>query len=178
MIISATDLPPACLIDPEKLEDSRGFFARSFCAESFARHGLPTDFVQASISFTTRRGTLRGLHYQAPPGAEGKLIRCTRGAVFDVLLDLRPDSPGFRHWRGFELTQDNRRAIYIPPGFAHGFQTLTDDAELFYQMTAPHRPDLACGVRWNDPAFGIIWPLPDPILSERDASYADFTAWS
>ena len=169
-----TPLPPARLIDLDPIEDERGFFARTFCAEEFARHGLPPAFVQSSLSFNRRRGTLRGLHYQAEPGAEGKLVRCTRGAVFDVIVDLRPSSPRFARWFGVELSRDNGRAIYIPPGFAHGFQALTDDADLLYQMTTPYRPDLARGVRWNDPRFGIAWPLPDPIVSARDAAYPDF----
>jgi len=174
MIITETPLQPACVIDIEPARDERGYFARTFSREEFARHGLPGDFVQASLSFNRRRGTLRGLHYQAEPAAEGKLIRCTRGAIFDVMLDLRRESPTWCRWFAVELSADNGRAVYVPPGFAHGFQTLTDDAELFYQMTAAYRPELSRGVRWNDPAFGITWPLADPIVSARDAGLADF----
>ena len=174
MIITGTPLQPACVIDIEPARDERGYFARTFSREEFARHGLPGDFVQASLSFNRRRGTLRGLHYQAEPAAEGKLIRCTRGAIFDVMLDLRRESPTWCRWFAVELSADNGRAVYVPPGFAHGFQTLTDDAELFYQMTAAYRPELSRGVRWNDPAFGITWPLADPIVSARDAGLADF----
>lgn len=174
MIITETPLKPACLIDIEPAHDGRGFFARTFCADEFARRGLPAGFVQASLSFNHRRGTLRGLHYQAEPCPEGKLVRCTRGAIFDVMVDLRRTSPTHCRWFAVELTAENARAVYIPPGFAHGFQTLCDDTEVFYQMTAEYRPELARGVRWNDPAFAIGWPLPEPILSPRDAAFADF----
>ena len=174
MIITETPLKPACLIDIEPVRDDRGFFARSFCEEEFTRHGLPGSFVQCSLSFNRRRGTLRGLHYQAEPCPEGKLVRCTRGAVFDVMLDLRRDSTGYCRWFAAELNADNARAVYVPPGFAHGFQTLCDDAEVFYQMTPAYRPELARGARWNDPAFAIAWPLPEPILSAQDAGFPDF----
>ncbi|MBU6499129.1 MAG: dTDP-4-dehydrorhamnose 3,5-epimerase [Rhodospirillales bacterium] len=171
MIITPTDLAQACVIDLEKHADERGFLARSFCREDFIRHGLPGEFVQCNISFNARRGTLRGLHFQAEPAVEGKLVRCISGAVFDVMVDLRPHSISHRSWRGFHLSQENRRALYIPPGFAHGFQTLTDNAELFYQMSAAYQPALDRGLRWDDPALGILWPLPDPILSPRDAAF-------
>ena len=138
------------------------------------RRGLPGSFVQASLSFNRRRGTLRGLHYQAEPCPEAKLVRCTRGAVFDVILDLRSDSANYCRCFATELSADNARAVYIPPGFAHGFQTLCNDTEMFYQMTATYQPELSRGVRWDDAAFGIAWPLPDPILSERDAGQPDF----
>ena len=174
MIITQTPLKPACLIDIKPACDERGYFARTFCQDEFARHGLPGGFVQCSLSFNRRRGTLRGLHYQAEPCPEGKLVRCTRGAIFDVMLDLRRSSPSYCRWFGVELSADNARAVYIPPGFAHGFQTLSDDAELFYQMTAAYLPELARGARWNDPAFAIAWPLADPILSPRDAGFPDF----
>jgi len=174
VIISETPLKPACLIDIEPARDDRGHFARTFCQDEFSRHGLPGNFVQCSLSFNRRRGTLRGLHYQSEPCPEGKLVRCTRGAVFDVMLDLRRNSENYCRWLAFELSADNARAVYIPPGFAHGFQTLSDDAEVFYQMTTAYRPDLARGARWNDPAFAITWPLGDPILSARDAEYPDY----
>jgi dTDP-4-dehydrorhamnose 3,5-epimerase len=176
MRITKTALKPACIIDIEPVGDDRGFFARTFCAEAFARHGLPTAFVQSSLSFNRRRGTLRGLHYQGEPSPEAKLIRCTRGVVFDVMVDLRPQSPTFRRWIAVELSAANARAVYVPPGFAHGFQTLCDDTELYYQMTAAYASELARGVRWNDPAFAIDWPLPGPILSPRDAAWPDFAA--
>jgi len=161
----------AMAVDVERREDPRGFFARSFCCDEFAAHRLPPAFVQCNISWNARRGTLRGMHFQRAPSREGKLVRCTAGAILDVVVDLRPDSPTYRRWEGVELTAANRRALYIPPGLAHGFQTLVDDTEVFYQMTDMFAPDLADGVRWNDPAFGIDWPIADPILSERDAAY-------
>lgn len=161
----------AMVVDVERREDPRGFFARSFCCDEFAAHGLPPVFVQCNISWNARRGTLRGMHFQRAPSREGKLVRCTAGAILDMVVDLRPDSPTCRRWEGVELTAANRRALYIPPGLAHGFQTLADDTEVFYQMTDMFAPDLADGVRWNDPAFGIEWPIADPILSERDAAY-------
>lgn len=161
----------AMVVDVERREDPRGFFARSFCCDEFAAHGLPPVFVQCNISWNARRGTLRGMHFQRAPSREGKLVRCTAGAILDVVVDLRPDSPTYRRWEGVELTAANRRALYIPPGLAHGFQTLADDTEVFYQMTDMFAPDLADGVRWNDPAFGIEWPIADPIMSERDAAY-------
>src|ERR1700678_2956828 len=150
MIFTETPLAPACLIDIEPAGDERGYFARVFCQDEFSRRGLPGCFVQASLSFNRRRGTLRGLHYQAEPHPEGKLVRCTRGAVFDVMLDLRRDAPTYCGWFATELSADNARAVYIPPGFAHGFQTLSDDAELLYQMTEAYRPELSRGVRWDD----------------------------
>ena len=159
------------VVEPQPTEDERGSFARVFCMEEFAAAGLPTAFPQCNVSVNRRRGTLRGLHWQDEPHPEGKLVRCTRGAIWDVAVDLRPDSPTFHRWLGFELTAANGRALYIPPGFAHGFQTLEEDTEVFYQMTESYRSGLARGARWNDPAFGIAWPLPDPILSPRDAAH-------
>jgi dTDP-4-dehydrorhamnose 3,5-epimerase len=167
-------LPGAWLIDIDPIADDRGHFARLFCHDEFAAHGIPAEFVQSSLSFNHRRGTLRGLHFQVAPAAEGKLVRCTRGAVFDVMLDLRADSPTYLQWQGFDLTALHAAAVFIPPGLAHGFQTLADDTEIFYQMTTRHSPDHATGVRWNDAAFGITWPIADPILSPRDANYPDY----
>jgi dTDP-4-dehydrorhamnose 3,5-epimerase len=175
MIFTETALKPAWLIDLEPLADERGFFARTFCQNEFARHGLPQTFVQSSISFNRRQGTLRGLHYQAEPAVEGKLVRCTRGIIFDVMVDLRRQAPTYCRWQAFELSAENGRAVYIPPGFAHGFQSLSDNTEVSYQMTSPYLPDRERGIRWNDRVFAIAWPLPDPILSRRDASYLDFT---
>jgi dTDP-4-dehydrorhamnose 3,5-epimerase len=159
-------------LDPR--EDERGSFARTWCAREAEAHGLNPRVVQCSVSRNLLKGTLRGMHYQRPPHAEAKLVRCTRGAVLDVVLDLRPGSPTFKQWEALELTPDNGIQLYIPEGFAHGFQTLVDDTEVLYQMSEFHHPATACGVRWNDPAFEIAWPFADPILSERDASYPDF----
>jgi len=161
-------------IDLERNEDQRGFFARSFCTREFAAHGLPGSFVQCNISYNRRRGTLRGMHYQVAPFEEGKLVRATRGSILDVVLDVRRSSATFREWSSFELSEETGRALYIAPGFAHGFQTLTDDAEVLYQMTEFYDPQSARGVRWDDPAFGIEWPIASPVLSERDAGFPDF----
>jgi dTDP-4-dehydrorhamnose 3,5-epimerase len=175
MIFSRATIDPVCLIDIEPQEDERGFFARTFSADEFARCSLPAHFAQCSVSFNRRRGTLRGMHYQAEPHSEGKLVRCTRGAVFDVVLDLRPDSGTYCQWLGVELSSSNRRAIYVPPGFAHGIQTLVDETEVFYQITEPYHAESARGVRWNDPLFAIHWPLPDPVVSQRDINFPDFS---
>jgi dTDP-4-dehydrorhamnose 3,5-epimerase len=174
MIYGATELAGVHLLDMERLEDERGFFARAWCEEDFAAHGLSGRFVQSSVSFNKRRGTLRGLHYQAAPAAETKLVRCTLGAIHDVLLDLRPGSPTFKRWIGVELSAENRRALYVPEGIAHGFQTLEDRSEVLYHMGTRHSPAHARGVRWDDPAFAIPWPLPVSCISERDARYPDF----
>jgi dTDP-4-dehydrorhamnose 3,5-epimerase len=166
-------LAGAFVVAPERHCDARGWFARTFCRDEFAAHGLIGDFVQCSTSFNARRGTLRGMHFQCAPHAEVKLVRCTRGAVFDVLLDLRPGSATFRCWHAVELSEANGVAVSIPGGFAHGFQSLTDASEVFYQITERYAPESTVGVRWDDPAFGIDWPIRPPILSERDAGYAD-----
>lgn len=146
--------------------------SRARSAREFERHGLDPVVAQCNVSWNRRRGTLRGLHYQAPPHAEAKLVRCTRGAIWDVIVDVRPDSPTFRRWYAVELSALNRLALYVPAGFAHGFQTLADDSEVFYQMSAFHAPGHARGLRWDDPLLAIAWPLPDPIVSERDRSFA------
>ncbi len=165
----------AALVRMEPHADLRGFFARSVCVEEFRAQGLPGDFVQSSISWNRRRGTVRGVHFQWPPSHEGKLIRCLRGAIHEVLLDLRPGESTYLKHRAVVLDQDNRDAVFIPAGVAHGFQTLVDDCEILYQMTDFHAPALATGVRWNDPAFGIDWPLgEDLVIAERDAAYPDF----
>jgi dTDP-4-dehydrorhamnose 3,5-epimerase len=170
-------LPGALRVSMEPQEDERGFFARSVCAREFAAHGLPPTFVQSSVSWNRRLGTVRGLHFQWPPAREGKLVRCLRGAIFDVLLDLRPERPTFLRHCAVPLDAQNRDALFIPPGMAHGFQTLTDDAEVLYQMSDFHAPALAGGVRWDDPAFGIEWPIAAEVLiAPRDASYPDFDA--
>lgn len=170
MIIAPAALDGVWVIEVERLADARGSFARVFCAETFARYGLPPQFVQSSLSANARRGVLRGLHWQDAPHAEGKLVRCVRGAVFDVAVDMRPGSPTRHRWLGFELSAANGRAVYIPPGFAHGFQALRDDSDLLYMMTEPFHPGLQRRALWNDPAFGIEWPVADPILSARDAA--------
>lgn len=171
-----TPLAGAFVIELELVEDPRGFFARAFCADEFRRRGLEPCIAQSNISHNKRKGTLRGMHYQVAPHQEAKLVRCIRGAIYDVIVDLRPESPSYCRWTAVELTADNRRALYVPQDVAHGFQTLADDTEVFYEMSAPHVAAAARGVRWNDPRFGIAWPLPEPLLSERDAAYADFSA--
>jgi dTDP-4-dehydrorhamnose 3,5-epimerase len=174
MKFEQTAVPGVWIIDVEPHADSRGFFARTWCADEAAAHGLNPACVQCSVSFNQHRGTLRGMHWQAEPCAEAKWISCIRGAVWDVALDLRPESSSYGKWIGAELSADTRRMIYIPAGVAHGFQTLENDTELFYQMSEPYVPGLARGVRWNDPAFGIDWPIADPVLSERDCTFEDF----
>jgi dTDP-4-dehydrorhamnose 3,5-epimerase len=164
----------AALVRIEPHPDSRGFFARTFCVEEFAAAGLPTQLLQASVSYNERAGTVRGMHFQWPPSREGKLVRCTRGRLYDVLLDLRPQSPAFLQHVAVTLDEDKRDAIFIPPGIAHGFQTLLPGTEVSYQMTDSYAPELAAGVRWNDPAFAISWPMPQIVISERDAHYPDF----
>ena len=174
MRFTETPLSGAFVIDIEKREDPRGFFARSYCADEFTAHGLESSFCQCNVSYNLERGTLRGMHFQIPPKPEGKLVRVTRGAIVDVIVDIRPASPTYCRTFSAEMTEGNRRALYIPPGFAHGFQTLSAATEVFYQMTERYVPELARGLRWNDPAFRIEWPIASPILSERDREYADF----
>lgn len=176
MRFTETALAGAFVIDIEPREDERGFFARSWCRDEFVQRGLDPHLVQCNISFSRRRGTLRGMHFQRAPHEEAKVVRCTRGRVYDVIVDLRPDSPTFCRWAGVELTADNRRMLYVPQGMAHGFQTLDHETELFYQMTAAYDAGSAAGVRWNDPRFGIDWPLALPTLSARDAAFADFAS--
>jgi dTDP-4-dehydrorhamnose 3,5-epimerase len=170
-----TALVDAYLIEPEPLADMRGFFARTFCEREFVAHGLGNKLpVQCNISYNKKRGTLRGMHFQHAPHGEAKLVRCTAGSIYDVIVDLRKDSPTFRQWASYELTAQNRNALYIPEGFAHGFQTLADDSEVFYQMFNYFVPESAGGVRWNDSAFGISWPLPVSMISDKDNAYPDF----
>lgn len=174
MIWQRSALSGAYIIEVEKVEDDRGFFARSYCREDFAVHGVEPVGVQCNISYNVRAGTLRGMHFQCPPHAEARLVRCTRGAIHDVILDLRPESATFCRWSGVDLTAENYRMVYVPRGFAHGFQTLEDHAEVFYQMSRPYSAGDARGVRWNDPLFAIKWPLAVTSISERDRSYRDF----
>ena len=174
MIFSPTPIAGAFLLATENFIDERGVFARIFCADEFAKAGLPTIFAQQSLSWNIKAGTLRGMHYQSAPYQEEKLVRVSRGAAFDVIVDLRPDSPSFKQWFGTELSAENRQQIFIPKGVAHGFQTLCPGTELVYQMTMPYHPQSARGVRWNDPAFGICWPLEDLTISPKDMEYPDF----
>lgn len=173
MIFRETDIPGARVVEPERLGDERGFFARTWCAREFEQAGLSPRLVQCSVSFNRERGTLRGLHYQAAPHRETRLVRCTRGAIHDVVVDLRADSPTHLEHVAVRLTAENRLALYVPEGCAHGFQTLEDDTEVFYQMTEFYEPSASRGVRWDDPAFGIEWPLEPTTMSERDRSYPD-----
>lgn len=174
MIFTETKLKGAFIIDIEPQEDERGFFARSWCEKEFKQHGLNPRLVQCNISFNKKRGTLRGMHYQVAPFAEAKIVRCTMGAVYDVIIDLRPDSSTFKQWISVELTAENRRALYVPEDFAHGFQTLTDNVEVFYQMSEFYHPECARAVRWDDPAFGVEWLSAPRIISHQDSEYADF----
>ncbi len=174
MIFSKTPLPGVYLVEPERLADSRGFFARTWCQREFEVHGLNPRLAQCSISFNERKGTLRGLHYQTHPSEEAKLVRCTRGALYDVALDLRSASTTYGQHYAAVLTAENRKMLYIPEGCAHGFQTLSDDTEVFYQMSTFYAPERTMGVRWNDPAFAIPWPEDDRLILDRDNSYSDF----
>jgi len=176
MIFTPTNIQGVFLLDPERIEDERGFFARTWCRTEFENQGIDPRLVQSSISFNKHKGTLRGMHYQRPPHEETKVIRCTRGAVYDVALDLRSGSPTFRQWVGSTLTAENRQLMVIPPGCAHGFLTLEDDSEVVYQMSEYYAPTHAAGVRWNDPAFGIRWPGEVTVIVDRDRSYPDFKA--
>ncbi|PZS09922.1 MAG: dTDP-4-dehydrorhamnose 3,5-epimerase [Solirubrobacterales bacterium] len=177
MRFSQTELAGVWSIELDRLEDERGWFARTFDAEEFRTRRMDPSVVQCNLSFNDRAGTLRGLHYQAEPYGEPKLVRCSGGAIYDVALDLRAGSPSYRRWFALELTAANGRMLYMPPGVAHGFQTLVDASEVLYQMGARYSPDAAAGVRWDDPAFAISWPEPphERTISERDRSYAAFT---
>lgn len=174
MIFHKTILPGVFIIEPEPIPDHRGFFARVFCREKFQQLGLSSDLDQCSVSFNKRQGTLRGMHYQMDPFGEVKIIRCTMGAIFDVILDLREDSPTFKQWIGIELSSKNRKMLYVPEGLAHGFQTLEDETEVFYQMKGAFVPSAARGVKWNDPSFSIAWPIPVEVISEKDMQYPEF----
>lgn len=169
-----TTLSDAWIVHLEPACDSRGFFARTFCVDEFAAHGLETSYPQHSITFSASRGTLRGMHYQREPHGEVKLVRCLRGAIWDVIIDIRPNSPTFRRWEAFELSGLTGRQLYIPKGFAHGFQTLGDDVEVSYLISEPYKPDAACGLRHDDPSFCISWPHPVSVISEKDLQWPDF----
>jgi dTDP-4-dehydrorhamnose 3,5-epimerase len=172
---SQTKLEGAFIIDLEKHRDERGFFARTWCQQEFRDHGLNADVAQTSISFNKRAGTLRGMHFQVEPYEETKLVRCTRGALHDVIIDLRAESPTYRQWTAVELSAENYRMLYIPAGFAHGFITLEDNTEAIYLISDPYVPDSASGIRWNDPAFGVKWPRAIEVISDRDLEWPDFT---
>ncbi len=176
MIFTACKLKDAYLIDLERKDDERGFFARAFCRNEFAAHGLATDFVQSNLSFNSQRGTLRGMHYQVRPNEETKLVRCVRGAIYDVVVDLRTASPSYRDWIGLQLDAENRRMLYVPAGFAHGYLTLTDNCEILYQVSAFYSPESERAVRWNDPAFNILWPMRPEVISSKDSSHPDFVS--
>jgi dTDP-4-dehydrorhamnose 3,5-epimerase len=174
MLFTETTLKGAYIVDLELREDERGFFARSWCEDEFRKHGLSPRLAQCNVSFNKKRGTLRGMHYQAEPFPEAKLVRCTMGAIYDVIIDLRVESPTFKQWFAVELSAENRRALYIPEGFAHGFQTLTDNAEVFYQMSEFYHPECARGVRWDDPMFGVVWPIDEIRISVKDDAWSKF----
>ncbi len=176
MIFRETKLKGSFIIEPEKFEDERGFFARTCCSKEFENHGLNSAVMQCNISFNKKSGTLRGMHYQITPHAEAKLVRCTQGSIFDVIIDLRKDSETYKVWFGIELNSYNYKMLYIPENFAHGFLTLEDNTEVFYQMTEFYNPEYSRSVRWNDPAFSIQWPAAVNIISGRDRDCPDFVS--
>lgn len=175
MRFAETSLKDAYVIEIDRITDERGFFSRSWCKKEFSDMGLNSDLVQCNISYNERKGTLRGMHYQLSPYEETKIVRCTRGAIYDVIVDIRPASPTYLRWYGVELTESNDKMLYIPKGFAHGFQTLVDKTEVFYQMSDWYHADFAAGIRWNDSIFGIDWPYEkERIMSDRDKNYGDY----
>ena len=175
MIFRETSLKDAFIIEPERIEDERGFFARAWCKKEFEAHGLNPSLVQINLSFSKKRSTLRGMHYQGVPHQEAKLFRCIRGAIYDVIIDLRPASPTYLKWIGVELTPDNRKMLYVPEGFAHGYQTLVDNTEVLYPVSQFYSPESERGVRWNDPTFGIEWPDRDNVvISQKDKSWPGY----
>lgn len=174
MIFTETKLKGAYIIEIEPIQDDRGFFARAWCHNEFEAQGLTTRLAQANISFNHQQGTLRGMHYQVPPFGEVKIVRCTRGALYDVIIDLRPDSPTYKEWIGVELTAENHKMLYVPENFGHGFQTLVDNTEATYQVSQFYTPGAERGIRWNDPAFGIEWPAEVAVMSEKDKNWLDY----
>ncbi len=174
MIFTETKLKGAFVIEPEKLADERGFFARTFCRKEFEANGLNPNLVQCNISFNKKSGTVRGMHFQVKPYEEAKLVSCLRGAIYDVIIDLRPNSPTYRQWVAVELSGENFRLLYIPEGFAHGFQTLEDNTVVFYQMSDTYHPESSRGLRWDAPLFGIKWPIKEMVISSRDLSFDDY----
>ena len=175
MIFQQTQLVDARLVELQPRVDERGFFARAWCSREFAEAGLDMQVAQINLSGSKERGTLRGLHYQLPPAAEAKFVRCIQGTILDVIVDIRPDSPTYLKWQGFELSAENRMALYVPHGFAHGFQSLTDDVELIYLASAFYSPELERGVRFDDPAVAVEWPMEPTVLSEKDGSWPDYS---
>ncbi|WP_299759237.1 dTDP-4-dehydrorhamnose 3,5-epimerase [uncultured Pontibacter sp.] len=176
MIFTETKLKGAFIIDVKRIEDERGFFGRSFCQNEFKEYGLTNDIRQTNVSYNKKKGTLRGMHMQLAPNEETKLVRCTRGAIYDVIIDMRPDSETYKQWIGVELTADNYRMLFVPEGFAHGFITLEDNTDVTYQVTEFYTPGAEKGIRWNDPAFNIQWPIEPEVISEKDQAHPDFTA--
>jgi dTDP-4-dehydrorhamnose 3,5-epimerase len=176
MTFTETKLNGAYVIEIQKLEDTRGFFARTWCKNEFERHGLISYLMQANISFSNKKGTLRGMHYQIAPNQESKLVRCTKGAIYDVIIDLRPNSLTYKQWLGTELTAENYKMLYVPESFAHGFQTLENDTEVIYQVSQFYAPQSERGVRYNDPAFGIKWPVDVQVITDKDNNWADYAA--
>lgn len=174
MIFTPTPFDGAFLVQIKKIEDHRGFFGRGWCRDEFAQHGLNPDVFQLNVGFSHTRGTLRGMHFQVAPHAEAKFVRCTRGAIFDVIVDLRPESPTRGRWFGAELSADNGVMLYAPEGFAHGYQTLTDGADMYYMTSARYAAGAARGVRYDDPAFGIAWPIPVTVISDADRNWPDY----
>jgi len=175
VIFAETRLKGAYTVDIKKLADERGFFARGWCQDEFSKHGLNPNVVQLNIAFNHKRGTLRGMHFQKAPKAEAKLVRCTRGAILDVIVDLRRESPTHGQWLGIELTEENHRMLYAPEGFAHGYQTLVDRTEIYYQTSEFYAPELASGVCFDDPAFGIQWPLAVEVISNQDRNWPPYS---
>src|SRR5438309_5614857 len=175
MIFTETKLKGSFIVELERFEDARGFFARTWSEHEFAAHGLNSKLDECNVSFNKRKGVLRGMHFQAAPFAQAKLVRCTAGAIYDVAVDLRPDSVTFKEWVGVELTAENHLMFFIPEGFAHGFQTLSGNSEVLYQMSGVYHPESASGLRWDDPAFRIDWPPAERIIIARDKTYPDFT---
>lgn len=174
MIFSETKLKGAFTLELKKIEDERGFFARSYCQKEMEAHGLTAQVVQANVSFNPKKGTLRGMHYQVAPHEESKLVRCTRGAIFDVIIDLRPDSPTYKQWFGVELTANNYKMMFVPEGFAHGYLTLENHTEVTYQVSQFYAPGAEQGIRWDDPAFNIQWSIEPELISEKDKAHPDF----
>jgi dTDP-4-dehydrorhamnose 3,5-epimerase len=173
MIFNPTTIPDVMIVELEKCEDARGYFARAWCEREFTEHGLPR-FVQTNMSMSRQKGAIRGLHYQLAPHGEAKYIRCIRGAIFDVVVDIRPDSPTFKQWFGIELTAENRKAVFVPEGLPHAYQALADDAEVIYSSSCAYTPGAERGVRWNDPAFKIDWPIKQAIVSEKDSNWPNY----
>jgi dTDP-4-dehydrorhamnose 3,5-epimerase len=174
LIFTETKLKGAFILDVKRLEDERGFFGRSWCKKEMEEHGLNSNVVQANVSFNHKKGTLRGMHFQFSPYQETKLVRCTKGALFDVIIDLRKDSPTYKQWIGVELTEDNFRMLYVPEDFAHGFITLQDNTAVTYQVTQFYTPGAEGGIRWDDPAVGIEWPVPVEVISSKDKNHPDY----